>query len=264
LRPDGTTVAPDATGHTALWWPRGLPCELYVRAIVEREGFMQSGGVVIGHGRTRVVSYRHTKGINDASDATGTGSYRAAVPVRIQWNTPLPGTRSYPVDLTLVLATTYDDGTVRTTRVSGVVSRHRRLLRGCSIGEGSPMRVRRTVYLVIFIVASLVAAGAYWLAQPRTQVVRATVDVPVGGAATGAMASVTLGQGLTILALRSTEIRDLTVDPATTSTGAIPPKLGSVVVAIPAARLPEFVTAALTLTFYLGLNPRASLVTADP
>jgi hypothetical protein len=120
--PDGTTAAPDAAGHTGVWWPRGLPCDLVVRAIVEREGFMRSGGVVIGQGRTRLVSYRYARGTNDASDGTRTGTYRAAVPVRIQWNTPLPGTRSYPVDLTLVLATTYDDGTVRTTRVSGVVS----------------------------------------------------------------------------------------------------------------------------------------------
>ena len=83
---------------------------------------MRSGGVVIGQGQTRLISYRYTRGTNDASDATRTGSYGAATPVRIQWNTPLPGTGSYPVNLTLVLATTYDDGTVRTTRVSGVVS----------------------------------------------------------------------------------------------------------------------------------------------
>ncbi len=120
--PDGTTAPADATGHTALWWPRGLPCDLSVRAIVEREGFMRSGGVVVGQGRTRLVSYRYTRGTNDASDGSRTGSYRAAAPIRIQWNTPLPGTRSYPVNLTLVLATTYDDGTVRTTTVSGVVS----------------------------------------------------------------------------------------------------------------------------------------------
>lgn len=230
------------------------------------------------------------------------------------------------------------------------------------------MRVRRTVYLVIFVVASLVAAGAYWLAQPRTQVVRATVDVPVmtqvtadmvelvrvspvgvppnaarsldavvgmyaslpilsgqdvdtraleaipgsqafgfgaplgpgeaafalpvtadqavggalapgahvdviavpneakhaGGDPADVPASVTLGQGLTILALRSTEGRDLTTDPAMTSTGAIPPKLGSVVVAIPAARLSEFATAALTSTFYLGLEPGAPSPSAGP
>jgi hypothetical protein len=35
----------------------------------------------------------------------------------------------------------------------------------------------------------------------------------------------------------------------------IPPKLGSVVVAIPAARLPEFAEAALASTFYLALSP---------
>jgi hypothetical protein len=120
--PDGTTAPADAVGHTDVWWPRGLPCDLLVRAIVEREGFMRSGGVVIGQGRTRLVSYRYTRGTNDASGATRTGSYRAAAPVRIQWNTPLPGTGSYPVDLTLVLQTTYGDGTVRTTRVSGAVS----------------------------------------------------------------------------------------------------------------------------------------------
>ena len=41
------------------------------------------------------------------------------------------------------------------------------------------MRARRTVYIVIFVVASLVAAGAYYLAQPRVELVRATADIPV-------------------------------------------------------------------------------------
>jgi Flp pilus assembly protein CpaB len=220
------------------------------------------------------------------------------------------------------------------------------------------MRVRRTVYLAIFVIASLVAAGAYWLAQPRTEVVRATADIPVltqvtgdmvelvrvsplgvppnaarsldavvgryaslpilsgqdvdaraleaipgsqafgfgaplapgevafalpvtaeqavggaltpgahvdviavpndakqAGAASGAAPSaVTLGQDLTILALRSTDGRDLAADETGDATGAIPPKLASVVVAIPAARLSEFATAAMTSTFYLGLE----------
>ena len=230
------------------------------------------------------------------------------------------------------------------------------------------MRVRRTVYLAIFVVASLVAAGAYWLAQPRTEVVRATVDVPVltqvtadmvelvrvsplgvppnaarsldavvgqyaslpilagqdvdaraleaipgsqafgfgaplapgevafalpvtaeqavGGALTpgahvdviavpndakqagvasgAAPATLTLGQGLTILALRTTEGRELAVDEAADSTGAIPPKLASVVVAIPAARLSEFATAAMTSTFYLGLETASPSVATAP
>jgi Flp pilus assembly protein CpaB len=230
------------------------------------------------------------------------------------------------------------------------------------------MRVRRTVYLAIFLVASLVAAGAYWLAQPRTEVVRATADIPVltqvtpdmielvrvsplgvppnaarslgavvgqyaslpiltgqdvdaraleaipgsqafgfgaplapgevafalpvtaeqavGGALTpgahvdviavpndakqagvtagAAPATITLGQGLTILALRSTDGRDLLADATSDSTGAIPPKLASVVVAIPAARLSEFATAAMTSTFYLGLETASPTVATIP
>jgi hypothetical protein len=120
--PDGTAAAADPDGLTEIWWPRGLPCDLFVRAVIESEGFMRSGGVVVGQGRTRLVSYRYTRGTNDASDGTRTGTYRAAVPIRIQWDTPLPGTRSYPVRLALTLETTYDDGTVRTTRVAGEVS----------------------------------------------------------------------------------------------------------------------------------------------
>ena len=229
------------------------------------------------------------------------------------------------------------------------------------------MRVRRTAYLVVFILASLVAAGAYWLAQPRATIVRATADIPaltqvtadmvelvhvspldvppdtarsldvvvgqyaavpilrgqdlntraleavpgsqafgfgapvgpgeiafalpvaaeqaVGGAlapgahvdviavpndaktgmpaASGDPGTVSLGQDLVILALRSTDGHQLaTVD--TASTGALPPKLGSVVVAIPAARLSDFATAALTSTFYLGLDPGVPAASAGP
>ena len=50
------------------------------------------------------------------------GTYPAATPIAIQWNTPLPGTGTYPVRLVLDLETTYDDGTVRTSQVSGVVA----------------------------------------------------------------------------------------------------------------------------------------------
>lgn len=220
------------------------------------------------------------------------------------------------------------------------------------------MRVRRTVYLAVFVVASLVAAGAYWLAQPRAEVVRATVDIPVltrvtgdmvelvrvsplgvppnaarsldavvgmhaslpilagqdvdaraleaipgsqafgfgaplapgevafalpvtaeqavGGALTAGSrvdviavpndarqagaagdempTAVVLGQGLTILALRTDDGRELVADEASDTASTIPPKLASVVVAIPAARLTEFATAAMTSTFYLGLE----------
>ena len=75
--PDGTLVAPDAAGHAALWWPRGLHCQLYVRPIIVTEGFMRSGGIVIGGATTRLLSYRYEPGVNDAADASGAGTYAA-------------------------------------------------------------------------------------------------------------------------------------------------------------------------------------------
>lgn len=119
--PDGTLVAPDVAGHAALWWPRGLHCQLYVRPIIVTEGFMRSGGLVIGGATTRLLSYRYEPGVNDAADATGAGSYPATDPVAIQWNTPLSGQRAYPVHLVLDLETTYEDGTVRDIEVAGDV-----------------------------------------------------------------------------------------------------------------------------------------------
>lgn len=71
--------------------------------------------------------------------------------------------------------------------------------------------------------------------------------------------AVVLGQGLVVLTLRTPEGRQLSDEPASDSARVvIPPKLGSVVVAIPAARLPEFAEAALSSTFYLALSPVAA------
>lgn len=118
---DGTIVPPDADGHAALWWPRGLPSDLYPRAIVVTEGLMRSGGVTIGGASTRLVGYHHEAGANDAAAPTPSGHYPADEPIRIQWNAPLPGQGTYPVSLVLELETTYDDGTVRTSEVSGEI-----------------------------------------------------------------------------------------------------------------------------------------------
>ncbi len=225
------------------------------------------------------------------------------------------------------------------------------------------MRIRRTPYIVVFLVAGLVAAGVFVFAQPRTDVVRAKVDVPqltqisadmvetvrvspadapanaahsvdevvgqyaalpilagqyvdrrsveqtpgeqtfgfgaplaagqvafalpvdpsqaVGAAlAPGARVDViavpnalktgigsgagasppaanVLGQGYVILALRTADGQTLTSGASTSGSGTVPlvaPKLGSVVIAIPAAREAEFATAALDSTFYLALS----------
>lgn len=121
LLADGTLVEPVPDGSAALWWPRGLLCELFPRATVVTEGFMRSGGVTIGGATTRLVGYRYESAVNDASAATPSGQYAADDPIRIQWNTPLPGQGSYPVRLVLELETTYDDGTVRTYDAAGTV-----------------------------------------------------------------------------------------------------------------------------------------------
>ena len=120
--PGGQTITADAAGHAEIFWPRGLPCALFIRPIVEQEGFMRSGGVVIGGATTRLVRYRLLGGTNDASDASPPGTYEASDPVRIQWNTPLPDGGSYPVRAELTVETTYDDGTVRTFQFSGSIT----------------------------------------------------------------------------------------------------------------------------------------------
>jgi hypothetical protein len=120
--PGGQTIAADAAGHAQIFWPRGLPCALYVRPIVEQEGFMRSGGVVIGGATTRLVSFRYLGGENDASDASPPGTYGSGEPIRIQWNTPLPNAGSYSIRVELTVETTYDDGTVQTFEFSGSIA----------------------------------------------------------------------------------------------------------------------------------------------
>jgi len=119
--PDGRPVAADVDGHSQIFWPRGLPCDLFVRAVVEEEGFMRSGGVRVGGATTRLVSYRYLGGDNDRSGGSGAGTYDATEPLRMQWNTPLPDSGSYPIQVELTVATTYDDGTVRTFEFSGAI-----------------------------------------------------------------------------------------------------------------------------------------------
>ena len=119
--PGGTIIPADATGQTQLYWPRGLHCSLFPRAQIVTEGYEVSAGVVIGGAKTKLVGYHYDAGTNDAADATPAGSYGPDVPIAIQWDRPLPGTASYPVQLALDLQTTYANGTVRTSTVSGTV-----------------------------------------------------------------------------------------------------------------------------------------------
>ena len=83
---------------------------------------MRSGGVTIGGATTRLLSFRYLGGANDASDSSPPGTYGAAEPIRIQWNTPLPNGGAYPIRVELTVETTYDDGTVRTFTFSGSIA----------------------------------------------------------------------------------------------------------------------------------------------
>ena len=231
------------------------------------------------------------------------------------------------------------------------------------------MRTNRGAYVAIFVAARLVAAGVYYVAQPRAEAVRARDDIAVltpitadmvevvsvspGGASTDAAQSIddvvgqfaampilagqlvdrravesspgartfgfgaplpagyvafaiavepgqavggaltpgavvdviavpnslktlpadiesvpeaeVLGERVIVLALRSVEGRAMT-DPSdgTQSATALPPRLGSVVVAVPADELPAFASASLTSTRYLALNAAGDGEQASP
>jgi Flp pilus assembly protein CpaB len=219
------------------------------------------------------------------------------------------------------------------------------------------VRARRTAYIVIFVMACLMAGFLYYLQVPRAAVVRATADIPamtrittdmvelvkvapvdvstnaaqstdqvvgqyasmtilagqeidtraleqtpgqqafgfgaaldpgfvafaipvdpsqaVGGAlspgakvtvvavpnalkngvaASPAPTAAVLGTNLTILALRTPDGQPFSRTQSGSGIAAVPPKLGSVVVAIPSDRLSDFATAALSSTFYLALS----------
>lgn len=78
-----------------------------------------------------------------------------------------------------------------------------------------------------------------------------------GGTGGAAPAATWMGQGLVVLAIRTADGQPLTNGSSgdQASREVVAPKLGSVVVAIPEARVADFATAALTSTFYLALSP---------
>jgi Flp pilus assembly protein CpaB len=75
-----------------------------------------------------------------------------------------------------------------------------------------------------------------------------------GVQASPAPTSTVLGTNLTILALRTPDGQPFSRTQSGSGIASVPPKLGSVVVAIPADRLSDFATAALSSTFYLALT----------
>ncbi len=123
-----------------------------------------------------------------------------------------------------------------------------------AFGFGAPLAPGEVAFALP--VTAEQAVGGALTAGSHVDVIAVPNDVRQAGVtSTGdAPSTVALGQGLTILALRTDDGRDLAAGDPEDTTSTIPPKLASVVVAIPAARLTEFATAAMTSTFYLGLE----------
>lgn len=98
------------------------------------------------------------------------------------------------------------------------------------------------------------AVGGALSAGAKVTVVAVPNALKNGSQASPAPTSTVLGTNLTILALRTPDGQPFTRAQPGSGVAAIPPKLGSVVVAIPANRLSAFATAALSSTFYLALS----------
>lgn len=126
-----------------------------------------------------------------------------------------------------------------------------------SFGFGAPLGAGQVAFALP--VEPGQAVGGALVPGARIDVVAVPNALKSQAGSTGAdsPAAVTLGQGLVVLTIRTPEGEPLTDAVPEDGRGGvvIPPKLGSVVVGIPAAWLPDFAEAALTSTFYLALSP---------
>ncbi len=126
-----------------------------------------------------------------------------------------------------------------------------------AFGFGAPLDAGQVAFAIP--VEPRRAVGGALAAGARVDVVAVPNALKTQVSGADSPSAVMLGQGLVVLTLRTPEGQRLGDEPASDATRVvIPPKLGSVVVAIPAARLPEFAEAAISSTFYLALSPVAA------
>ncbi len=126
-----------------------------------------------------------------------------------------------------------------------------------AFGFGAPLEVGQVAFALP--VEPGQAVGGALAAGARVDVVAVPNALKSQVSGADSPSAVVLGQGLIVLTIRTPEGRQLTDLPDSGRGGVvIPPKLGAVVVAIPAARLQEFAEAALSSTFYLALSPVAA------
>jgi pilus assembly protein CpaB len=126
-----------------------------------------------------------------------------------------------------------------------------------AFGFGAPLEVGQVAFAIPVdpgqAVGGAIAPGA------RVDIVAVPNALKTQVSGGSSQSAVVLGQGLVVLTIRTPEGKQLTDDAATDGTRVvIPPKLGSVVVGIPEARLADFAEAALSSTFYLALSPVAA------
>jgi Flp pilus assembly protein CpaB len=123
-----------------------------------------------------------------------------------------------------------------------------------AFGFGAPLEAGQVAFAIPVEPGQAVGGALAPGARVDVVAVPNTLRVQVSG--DNAPSVELLGQGLVVLTIRTPEGSQLGEDAASDNGRVvIPPKLGSVVVAIPAARLPEFAEAALSSTFYLALSP---------
>jgi len=126
-----------------------------------------------------------------------------------------------------------------------------------AFGFGAPLEAGQVAFALPVEPAQAVGGALAPGARVDVVAVPKALKNQVSGA--DSPSAVVLGQGLVVLTIRTPEGRQLTDLPESDRGNVvIPPKLGSVVVAIPAARLAEFAEAALSSTFYIALSPVAA------
>jgi pilus assembly protein CpaB len=126
-----------------------------------------------------------------------------------------------------------------------------------AFGFGAPLQAGQVAFAIPVEPGQAVGGALVPGARVDIVAVPNVLKTQVSGA--DSPSAVVLGQGLVVLTIRTPEGRQLSDEPGSgTPRVVIPPKLGSVVVAIPAARLQEFAEAALSSTFYLALSPAAA------
>lgn len=128
-----------------------------------------------------------------------------------------------------------------------------------SFGFGAPLEAGQVAFALPVEPGQAVGGAVVPGARVGVVAVPNVLKTQPGAGGADAPSAVILGDGLLVLAIRTPEGHQLSESVELERAGVvIQPRLGSVVIAIPAAKLSEFAEAALTSTFYLALSPASA------